>query len=625
MAALLALALLATPPEVLVHANARLALREGRPLEAVKLWLLRNAVYSETRRLSPHDGDQRSVTWAALGALGLCPDGYPQDDIGDGAGLWPLALHNWLLRNRREPPPGPDGSPFAAFALGRQQRHVSLRDVLDAAELDALTLRRTECWWRPRIAARVDAPWADLADPRVAARALRSLLRQSLRTLDPHRVIGRAAIEARIFDLDLRIAGLDASALRTARREAAAHGRRAGLSRAERAALRRDADGGINPDAEAAAILDASLGWTPDEWLTLSPDRRQYLFAHAAERGDAARVVPLTLALVDRLAEARRGAEVAGLIAWLGDDPAARRAAWHGDRGARLLALDPETGFRERAPIALHRGVDALAQGQLPDALTSFAQALQWAETSRDAEAVQNLARRWLSFVAAQFRVTDELLAMLQRLVPRTDYALILEDQLWHAALNADRDSFDRALRHPAGQGALAHRAERLRPLAAGDASAFAAALEADLATAPAVAHRFLARFVERVEAADAATRAAHLPLLRRLAEHLEAHRRDAAGRPQRRVDALIERLAALIDGLAPLPADAPAADRARGLDPDRELHAGSVRLAPTDPLPWPFSRPVVQAPSVFTPLVLRPEEWRVDGARVLGWRIHEP
>ncbi|MCB9529096.1 MAG: hypothetical protein H6701_12065 [Myxococcales bacterium] len=625
MAALLALALLAAPPEALIHANARLALREGRPLEAVELWLLRNAHHSETGRLSPHDGDHRSVTWAALGALGLCPDGYPPDDTGDGAGLWPLALHNWLLRNRRDPPPGPEGSPFAAFTLGRQQRHVSLHDVLDADELDALTLRRTDCWWRPRLAARVAAPWSDLADARVAARALRSLLRQSLTTLDPRRVIGRAAIEARIFDLDLRIAGLDASALRAARRDAAADGRRAGLSRAELAALRRDTDAGVAPDAEATAILDKSLDWTPDEWLTLSPDRRQYLFAHAADRGDAARVVPLTLALIDRLAEDRRGAEVQGLIARLGDDPAARRAAWHGDRGARLLALDPDTGFRERAPIALHRGQDALAEGRLPDALTSFAQALQWAESSRDAEDVQNLARRWLSFVAAQFRVTDELLAMLQRLVPRTDYAIILEDQLWHAALNADRDSFERALRHPAGQGALAHRAERLRPLAAGDATAFAEAIEADLTTEPAVAHRFLARFVERVEAADAAARAAHLPLLRRLAEGLEAHRLDPAGRPQRRVTELIERLAAIIDGLAPLPPDATATDRARGLDPQRELHAGSVRLAPTDPLPWPFTAPVVQPPSVFTPLILRPEEWRVDGATVLGWRIHEP
>lgn len=625
MSALLALALFATPPEVLVHANARLALRADRPLEAVKLWLLRNAVESETGRTSPHDGDQRSVTWAALGALGLCPDGFPADDTGDGAGLWPLALHNWVLRNRRSAPPAIDTSPFAAFALGRQQRHVSLHDVLDADELDAVVLRRTDCWWRTRIANRIDTPWADLADARITARALRALLRDALDTLDPHRVIGRAAIEARLFDLTLRLAGLDATALRRTQRAAAAEGLRAGLSRPEARALRRETGADAPPDHDARAILVASLGWSAEEWLTLSPDRRQYLFAHAAEIGEPDRVTATALALVDRLADARRGAEVEALVAHLGADPPARRAIWHGDRGARLLSLDPDTGFGERAPIALHRGVDALAAGRLPDALTLFARALQWAEQSRDAETTRRLARRWLSYVAAQFRVTDELLAMLRQIVPRTDYAVILEDQLWNAALTADRASFDRALRHPAGRGALHHRAERLRPLADGDAGAFADALAAELADRPSAALRFLGRVTERVEAQPAPVRARHLPLLRRLVDLLDTERRDDRGRARRRVDEQIDRLRAIIDGLAPLPPDASADARAHALAPDRAVHAGSVRLAPTDPLPWPFVAPIVQAPSVFTPLELRPEEWLVDGERVLGWRIHEP
>lgn len=632
MAPLLALALLAAPPpEVLIHHNARMALREDRPLEAVKLWLLRNALRSETDRIGPQDGDLRSVTWAALGALGLCPDGLPDDDPAEtaGAGLWPLALHNWVVRNRRPPPPAPDGSPFAAFAVGRQQRHVSLHDVLDAAELDALILRRTDCWWQNRIVAEVARPWSELADARVAAQALRWLLRRGLRTIDRDRVVGVAAIEARIFDLDLRLAGIDARDLRRTKREAVDAGRRSGLSRDELRALKRETGDDAPVDRQARRILERSLAWTPEEWLTLSPDRRQYLFAHAAEQGveqgRRAEVTALALALIDRLAEAGRGAEVQGFVAHVGDDPEARRAVWSGARGARLLALDPASGFRERAPIALHRGVDALGAGRMTEALTDFARALQWAEDSREAPAVSALARRWLSFVAAQFRVTDELLAMLHRTVPRTDYAAILEDQLWHAALNADAESFARALRHPAGRGALMHRAERLRPLAEGDAGAFAEAMLADLEAQPHFALRFLDVFVERLQAREAEVRARYVPLLRRLVQRLEAARVDESGRASRRIDALIDRMRGLADALAPLPTDASPEARAHGLSPDRALFAGSVRLAPTDALPWPFVAPVVQAPSVFTPLELRPEEWWVDGALVYGWRVREP
>ena len=55
----------------LVYYNARMALREGHSLEVIKLWLLRNALESETGRISRHDMDFRSVTWAALGEAGI--------------------------------------------------------------------------------------------------------------------------------------------------------------------------------------------------------------------------------------------------------------------------------------------------------------------------------------------------------------------------------------------------------------------------------------------------------------------------------------------------------------------------------------------------------------------------
>jgi hypothetical protein len=58
---------------------------------------------------------------------------------------------------------------------------------------------------------------------------------------------------------------------------------------------------------------------------------------------------------------------------------------------------------------------------------------------------------------------------------------------------------------------------------------------------------------------------------------------------------------------------------------PYHEAFAGMVRLAPADPLPWPFRMPEPEAPSPFVPLRLEPIEWRgANGALVYGWRITE-
>ena len=616
-----------------VYFNARMALREGRAKEAVKLWLLRNAIESKSGEVSAYDEDFRSVTWAAMGELGLCQDGFPKDDVDAGVGLWPVALHNWVVGNMRRPPPGAGSPPFAAFKVGRQQRFVSIHDVLDAAELRAAHLHRSSCLGPTLLRIGLGERWmARLSDKPVTARVLRHLLRKALTTLATDRVVGRAVIQARIFDLNLQLTELSARAERRTRRRTARAGRQQGLSATaieEMNAL--DVGDAISPDSEEGGILADCLSWTVEEWMSLTSERRQFLFAHAARfKADSAAARPLTLAVIDRLIEDRLGTE---LQSWIAHSSAkgsqgARRALWLGERGRRLLSLDRETGFRERAVIALHRGVDFLARGERAQALGSLAHALRWAETSRAADKVRNLSRRWLSFVASQFRVTDELMVMLRSVVPRADYAFVLEDQLWNAALGADRRSFESCLGHMVGRGALNRRVEMLRPLAQGDAGLFSVNLEERFAQAPYFAIRFIRQFLERLQAQDAGVRAQHVPTLRRLKLRLEQALEQAHGgkRSHRGVEALIGQIRAIIEGLEGLTGGFPSADegdRAHALSPDGEIFAGSFRVAPSDPLPWPFAVAEVDAPPVFTFISLRPEEWRSQsGALIFGWRV---
>src|SRR6185295_6634589 len=107
---------------------------------------------------------------------------------------------------------------------------------------------------------------------------------------------------------------------------------------------------------------------------------------------------------------------------WLGffDGTTEERRAlvFSGERGARILELDPATGFRERSAIALHRGVEFLGAGDMREALRSFAFALAHGDESRNSDDVLGLSRRWLSFVLSRFETGDDVIAILQALVP---------------------------------------------------------------------------------------------------------------------------------------------------------------------------------------------------------------
>ncbi|MEQ1565405.1 MAG: hypothetical protein ABMA64_07185 [Myxococcota bacterium] len=598
-----------------VYYNARMALREGQAQEVVKLWFVRNAL-ELAGEVSPHDADFRSLTWAALGNLGICQDGTPVDE--DAAGLWPLALHNWVVKNKARRAVPKRGRAFDAFQVGRQQRVVSIDDVLGQQELRTLHLTKGRCS-RAQMAmiSAGESPTAKLADRQVAARLLKYLLERAQHTLSPTLVRGRSAIEARLFDLHLQLAALAAAEARKEARERAQRGRTVGLSRASAVAIREDADPySFEPDSEPARILRGCRTWPASEWMALSPERRLFLYDRARAL-DPSSLDALALSVLDATIAAGDGAQVDAWIARVGD-PA---VVWAGERGQRLLSLDPDTGFRERGVVALRRGVHQLEQGDLPSALRSLAFALAEAPRSRDADAVESLTRRWMSYVASQFALTDDLLVTLQELVSRRDYAILLEDLMWRAALRADRESFARGLRNQLGKDALARRLALLAPLAEGDVGRFSAGVRAGLAASPSETLKFLDQWLARLELEDADVRASQLATLssvRKLVTPLASA--EAAG-TARSAAAVVARAQAISDGVGA--AAETARERARGLDPDATVYAGSVRLAPTDPLPWPFTVTEVPAPSAFEPIALVPVEWRdASGAVVFGWSL---
>jgi hypothetical protein len=614
------------PKQTLVFYNARLALRGDQPTEALKLWLLRNSLVEQGER-GRNDEDFRSVVWAALGDLGLCQDGFPKDERG--AGLWPLALHNWVVHATTKGPPPEEQPPFGAFEVGRQQRFISLNDVLSTEELRSVTFSRTSCLL-PRVTL-MDAgqsPWVDLSDRLAAGRLMRRLLAMSLGTLVREKVQNVAAVEARIFDLDLALAELQS---RRARQEGFAAKQRArslGVSEVGAQAVR-DAVAAWPASSEQAAFLRKALSWRAGEWLTLSRARRLSLFAQARPYSqDPVALERLVLAVIDALIERGSGEELESWIGFLdaSDAPGRRSVLTAGERGKRLLELDPSTGFRERAAIALHRGVAFLEAGQLEDALRSFAYTMAHAEASREPATTMALARRWLSYVLSRYRTNEDILAMLKELVPKQEYNSVAEDLVWKAALRADTRSFELTVASLRRGSALDARVERLRSLAHGRAGEMVTELRKAASEEPYFMLRFVRELLEKLEAEEADVRAAHIPTLKLLMGVLDPLAVRGGGEQSshaRTAGQLSDRAQAILEGLGSLEQSVSA--KARALSPRREAFAGAIRLAPADPLPWPFRAPEPEVPSAFTPLVLEPVEWRdAKGTLVLGWRLTE-
>lgn len=612
--------------QTVVFYNARLALRDDRPEDVLKLWLLRNSLLQQGER-PREDPEFRSVVWAALGRLGLCQDGF-DDDEREGAGLWPLGLHNSIVHGLSSGPPPSMPAPWDVFEVGRQQRFISLQDVLSAEELRSVTFFRTGCLLPATTALRFGwSPFLDLEDRLSSSWLLRALLMRSRATLVREKVRNLSVVEARIFDLGLVLADLEAREARRNARSLAQQARGAGVSAAGAAELRSKLES-FPENSPQAAFLRRSLTWTPQEWMALNRERRLFLFARAQPLSkDPDALQKLMLGIIDELLLRKDGKELEAWIGFVGasDSTELRGALTSGERGKRLLELDESTGFRERSVVALHRGVGFLEAGELQESLRSFAYAMQQSETSREADVTLGLARRWLSYVLSRYETNDEVVATLKALVPRQEYNQVIEDLVWRAALRADDRSFERITRTARRGGSFDSTIERLRPLSQGKPGELATRLRDAIAEEPSSVLRFVRQLIENIEAEDADVRRANVPTLKGVLEVLRPLSGESrtSKSQSRTAEELMDRTQSILDGLSHL--DDSVSGNARALSPTRSTFAGSIRLAPADPLPWPFRPPEPEAPSVFTPIVLEPVEWRdAKGALVFGWRLTE-
>jgi hypothetical protein len=619
--------------------NARVAAEQRRPTDVLRLWFTH--VASPSEKAAKAEGDLRSVLWWAVAHGGLCPGGLTADSahIGagkpaGGAGLWPVALHNFTVgslserraRGRDVPPP------FEAFTRGRQARKVHHDDVLSASEIKSFTSAQGPCSARDYALAlpflrNSGEEYEGEKDRVLLARAMQLFLLKGLETLDARKVVGIPVIRARIFDLTLYL--MDALGRSSSRREAQ-------LEPLEN----RGADTRSTATDSFAREIAA---WDLEDWLLLTPERRLFLWnlaspRFAKETPEVSRRESLVLPLLDAALSRRNGREVTAWIAHLDtidsfSSPDSRkplrRLVWSGERGQRLAALEPSNGFRERAIVLLHRGVEHIEAGRTREALRDLAQAIATSEESSTAETLRVQTRRWLTYVLGTYEVKDDVLSVLQETLPREDAAVVQEDLAWRAAFRADARSFESLTSDTRIRTAARRRLERVAPLSKGQGDAFVKKLDTDFNDDPQNTSRDLDAFLTRVEREDPEIRARIGKLLvdvRKVVTVARARLEKEEGglRRARTLADLLLRLDALTQ-----------ADDVRSLAPSASVFAGRIRATPEGDLPWPFLPPDTQPPTVFAPLILTPVDWRVtasdknaeladDRGIVAGWRISE-
>ena len=632
--------------QTLAFENARLALRDGKPQDALRLWLLRNALESSGTPPT-HDSDFRSVVWAALGETGFCADGMIEDDVG-GAGLWPLSVHNWLIKNVAKPPPE-QPSPWSSFRGGVQQRSISLRDVLSLQELKSVRFYRASCWiqhtTQPQLSTSSSSlQYVDMDERLSVGLMMRDLIALAQRTLMKDKVEGLAVLQTRAFDLDVALTRMQASAAKQENSLTDQLLRSAGVSPGGRFQFAEQKKEALAASS-ATRLWRSAMTWPAREWLSLSPQRRLSLFVDAdlgLGPDNIASRERVILDVTDELIRRKDGAEVQSWLALSGrwfrlpnTDEGQTRAAdpdrlrlmtamTSGERGERLLALTPADGFRERGAIALHRGVAFLKAGDTLEALRSFAVALSHADDSVDAENVHRLAQRWLSFVLGQYVSSEEVLGVVDRFVPAVDYGVVVESLLWRAAFHGDVDSVARltaSARRKRNVG-VQTLSKQLQPLAEGDPGRMWTELTSSKQSDAAQA-RFAERLLDQLALEPLDVRANHRQTLALLLGQLDPMIARATAAQQKRLTKVRLRAQTLRDGVGDF--DDEVRGRLDAISPDKEAYAGSVRLAPADPLPWPFAAPRPTPPNAFVPIKLVPVEWRAaDDTLVFGWSMRE-
>lgn len=545
----------------LVFREAHRATLAGESEWVLRHHFLSNRLETAQLRSSSWSESQRSFTWVALGNTGLCPDNLRPDDDG----LWTLALFNGALRNRREMDRSPL-PPFAGFAIGEQRRNVHWASLLSPTEMINLKFTKAGCSaWR----------FVRTERPRMLANLLQHL-HLAAQTIVADRFVSLSPLHAKILQLEIATAADPAN-------------------------------------STSSLLLQQRVEkWTTEDWLNLTTFDRLLVWRSVAGKFSQPRQIELLTAFLDEAIASGTGSDATIWIGELNRPDVPRSLIFADARGRRLLLLGEANGFRERGPIALHRGLESLRANAIADTIRTLSLAVLYAHQSTQGEATRSLALRYLTWILRQYRADPKLTAIVQEVLPSRDATQVLLPLAWSAAFHADKSSWNNIIDRLTGRGRSVHDLEHLHYLATGRANQFLGALQTRIKESPALTARFIDNMLSQLEHEPFEVIQRFTPVLRTIHELLlnqvtDVNQGNKRPRPvDRRLSRVVERCANLLVGL--VEDSTPLAGGSTILNPDREVFLGAIHIPPDTQLPWPFPQAQANAPDPLTPFFIMPD-----------------
>ncbi len=592
--------------ELLMH-GAR-SFNERRFTDVLRAWYAHRHLIAAPKgenvssRLLAFSSEFRSLAWGLVGEVGACPTELGQDE--GAAGLWPIAVHNHILRTyrRRAPRKPPFFGGLRSFERGRQARELRFDSLPALSELKHLKIKSGTCGAHDLM----PIPYTSLAKSRgrerrmALSQSLIETLREGRRTLNEKQVRGKEIVDARLVDLWTWQERQEAE-----ERERAGSQRGASGSPEKRGTRRRS--------AEQLQVEEDLFQLSAAAWQQIEIERALRVYDVLEARLSLEKQRAILFALVNRSLQADDGLLLTRVLGRFDGPRSIFRGALHEEplKGS-ILSLDISSGFRERGYFSFHQALEHERSDRIEAALRSFAFALrQAADSERQTEKVTSYSLQWVSYILSQYQVDGSMIRVLRQVLPREHYAPVWRELVWSAIFQLDAKAFDLLMQSRAGRGRASAELRKFRSYTQGKASLFLREMSGLLRNQPSQAQRLLAHFVENLERQSYEVRLRHRSTLRGILVLLERTAQNARRRQLRMSDETRTRIESIEAGF---PESTNLIER--DLSADAALSAGAIRLPPESSLPWPFQREVPLEADVFGPI----------GFRVLGQRsVDEP
>ena len=579
------------PYKDLYH-NAYLALEEGDFRKVMKIWYIHNSIENSVVS-KPHLPDLKSATWLAIDQLRLCPDNMLSDS--NGGGLWPIILHNYVVRNHRSNKrirPLPDHS-LSTFETGIMRRPIHLKSILSPEEIRRYKPYVGKCQSMNTILEDFGLEFEslDLDEKEFTSVVLRKLLHLAASEVNLDSDI-RDYVAYRIFLINLY------------------HASRSGPTPDEQMEVQRAEEDNDDED-EASEPVDYKkwrqeflilMKMGKEQWLNLPMDDRRAmlsLYNELEEGGD-----PLRNATYDRLLSYEITAQDLSLLPEIiGFRTKGKRdlAYLNSNEGQDLIALGKNDRFPEIGALVGPLGVEAYHKGDLVRALEYFSVAIRHSSESSNGGAYYTNAMNWVKYIIMSHRFNKRLLNFTKTYLPKGAYKRLISSLVWSGAFHKESHLFRSSIfKDPTYSMRTRKLVAWLKPLALGQETLFISRLAKDLKTKPRNTIKQLAIFMEKLEEEP-------LPVIKSLAPLLSAIRFKLENTSSRRgyIEKKSEPLKSKIDEvLAPFEKETIEASDRR-LKNGKSLSLGSLRLEPSYVWPWPFNIPDKSSIHIFRPIDL--------------------